>query len=141
LTPGSDFAQQFGGILEQQFISGYVHDPGFINQFTQDAVAALWNMAGTQGPLLPQLHDYGPSLLSDDPNHLFMVSEPSGFREGTYRFRVIDLQSDSMPLATGAVATGVLDPGSRTIAYRIDAVQGQQLYYDGEGESTGALVQ
>jgi RHS repeat-associated protein len=65
-------------------------------------------------------------------NHKLEVTPPTLGYAGTYQFRILDLASNSTPIALGATATGALATGQETVVYRFAGSAGQRVFIDGQ---------
>jgi hypothetical protein len=72
-------------------------------------------------------YDSGPHFCPRSGTYQLQTVGSSG---GSYRFRLLDLPTDSIPLVFGATNTAVLSQGYHTDIYRFDGTPGQRLYYD-----------
>jgi hypothetical protein len=84
-------------------------------------------------------YDYGPVILPRSGTYtLRIIGNSSGF----YRFRVLNLWSNSTPIVFGATNNGTFTETNSTVVYRVDVQPGQRLYYDAlvPGRYVRALV-
>jgi hypothetical protein len=75
-------------------------------------------------------NDTGPWVLPDSGSYTLTVKGVDGSSTGDYRFRLLDLASDSTALTLGASVTHTLDAPFETEFYRFTGAPGQRLYYD-----------
>jgi|GEM_PF-3197849 len=72
-------------------------------------------------------YDYGPVVLPRSGTYTLRIIGNSG---GYYRFRVLNLWSNSVQIVFGATNAGTFTETNSTVVYRVDVQPGQRLYYD-----------
>jgi len=72
-------------------------------------------------------YDYGPVVLPRSGTYTLRIIGNSG---GYYRFRVLNLWSNSTPIVFGATNASTFTETNSTVVYRLEVQPGQRLYYD-----------
>jgi len=84
--------------------------------------------------------DVGPFFLPESGDYTMNVI---GFADGSFDFRLLNLNVDSTSLTFGTTYTQTLNPSFRTDLYTISVTNGQRLYYDGldtDGDSVAVRL-
>ena len=71
--------------------------------------------------------DYGPFILPRSGTYTLRIIGNSG---GYFRCRLLNLWTNSIPVALGATNTGVFGETNATVIYKVEALPGQKFYYD-----------
>jgi hypothetical protein len=109
-------------------------------------------LCSIQGPSGYSLGSFSPNGGTGDDSPPFLLSESGTFNftvwgvsisePRTYRFRLRDVQGESVPLPLGEIASGTLETGRETDLYYFDGTIGQKLYFDSlQADLSNVIIQ
>lgn len=81
--------------------------------------------------------DFGPLFTTKSDAYKVVVKGTDGSSTGDFKFRLLDLASNSTALTAGTSTTTTLDEPFETVIYRFDAVAGVRGIYDALSASGG----
>jgi large repetitive protein len=93
--------------------------------------ARLYTGFGFAGEL-QDVPRYGPAFLPQSGTYTITLRGSTATDAGSYRFRVLDLDTFATPLSLGTVIKASFPTGRETLVYSFDATVGDQLLFDAQ---------